>query len=362
MTFHDDCLVFDGHTDVPTRQWEDPVDLSLRHSDRHVDLPRLREGGVDGLVFALYVPGGLDPARGLAHARALREATEAGLCEGMVRVSSADEVERCDRRGEVAVVLGLENGRCLTADGALDEVASWGVRYVTLTHMATHEWCDASTDAPAHGGLSRQGEEIVRALNRRGILPDLSHVSDDAVLHAIDVSRAPVLASHSSARALCDHPRNLPDDLIRAIAKAGGLVMANSFPVFVGPQAAAADKERSPLLRPHLEAAQAEYYEHPREVSRRNARLFAEHPIPPVPLSLYVDHLLRIVELAGEEHTGIGTDFDGIPEVLEGLEDVSRFPALTEALLARGIDRAGLRRILGGNFVRLLAEAERRAG
>lgn len=362
MSFHDDCLVFDGHTDVPTRIWEDPADLSQRLTDRHVDLPRLREGGVDGLVFAYYVPASLEPAHGLEHARNLHEATLAGLAEGMRHATTAEEVERAVRRGEVAIVLGLENGRPLAVDGALEEVASWGTRYVTLTHMATHEWCDASTDAASHGGLSRRGEEIVRELNRRGILPDVSHVSDDAVLHTLDVSRSPVLASHSSSRALCDHPRNLPDSLVREIGRRGGLVMANSFPVFVGPEAAAADKERMPLLRPLLDEGDADYFENPQEVSRRHARLFADHPVPRVPLSLYVDHLMRLVELAGEEHVGIGTDFDGIPETLEGFEDVSRFPALTDALLARGLDRSGVSLILGTSFVRLLAEAERLAG
>lgn len=362
MSFHDDCLVFDGHTDVPTRLWEEPADLSQRLSDRHVDLPRLREGGVDGLVFALYIPAALDPPKGLEHARRLHQASLDALCPGLRHATTAEEVERAVRRGEVAVVLGLENGRPLTVPGALDEIEAWGARYVTLTHMGTHEWCDASTDAPAHGGLSAAGEEIVRDMNRRGILADVSHVSDDAVLHTMDVSRAPVLASHSSARALCDHLRNLPDSLVREIGRRGGLVMANSFPVFVGSAAAEADRERQPVIRPLLEGTLDDYYTNPGETAHRQARIIAEHPIPPVPLSLYVDHLIHLIELAGEEHVGIGTDFDGIPETLEGFEDVSRFPALTAALLERGVDRAGVRRILGESFVRLLAEAERLAG
>src|SRR6185295_11219932 len=134
MSFHDDCLVFDGHTDVPTRLWEEPADLSQRLSDRHIDLPRLREGGVDGLVFALYIPAALDPPKGLEHARRLHQAALDGLCPGLRQATTAEEVERAVRRGEVAVVLGLENGRPLTVPGALDEVAAWGARYVTLTH------------------------------------------------------------------------------------------------------------------------------------------------------------------------------------------------------------------------------------
>jgi membrane dipeptidase len=362
MSFHDDCLVFDGHTDVPVRLWEAPADLALRQEDRHVDLPRLREGSVDGLVFALYVPASLDPARGWEHARALHQVSLAALGPGWVHTTAAEDVERAARRGEVAVVFGLENGRPLTVPGALAECAEWGVRYVTLTHVATHEWCDASTDRAAHGGLSPEGVAIVREMNRRGILPDVSHVSDDAVRQTLEVSRAPILASHSSARALCDHPRNLPDPLIRDIARGGGLVMANSYPAYLAAEAAAANRERMAELLPLLEEREEAYFANPRSEAAVQARLFAEHPLPPVPLARFVDHLIHLLEQAGEEHVGIGSDFDGIPETLVGFEDPSCFPSLTAALLARGVDRAGLRLILGANFLRLLRAAERLAG
>ena len=236
-----------------------------------------------------------------------------------------------------------------------------GVRYVTLTHWASHEWCDASTDEPRHGGLSSEGEGIVWKMSRLGILPDVSHVSDAAVRHVLDVSPGPVIASHSSARALCDHPRNLPDGLVREIARKGGMVMANSYPAFVGPEASKADAERGKELKPALMETEEEYLRNPRKVWRERARLFADHPLPKVPLSVFVDHLIHLVEQGGEEHVGIGTDFDGIPDVLEGLEDPSKFPDLTAALLGRGVDRAGVRLILGGNFLRVLREGERTA-
>ena len=192
---------------------------------------------MDALVFALYVPASLDPAAGLGARQGALRASEKALIPGqLVQVAAADDLESAARRGEVAVLFGLENGRPLTVPGALDDCAKMGVRYVTLTHWASHEWCDASTDSPVHGGLSREGEAIVRRMNRLGILPDVSHVSDDAVLHTLDVSTAPVIASHSSARALCDHPRNLPDPLIREIARKDGVVMANSYPAFVAPR------------------------------------------------------------------------------------------------------------------------------
>lgn len=360
MDFHRDALVIDGHTDVPTRLWETPADLSQRLIDRHIDLPRLREGGVDALVWALFVPASLDAERGWEHALELyRISTDALIPGQLVQVATADDVQRSSRRGEVAVLFGLENGRLLTVPGALDHCAKIGIRYVTLTHWGSHEWCDASTDAPRHGGLSSEGERIVWRMSRLGILPDVSHVSDDAVQHVLDVSPGPVIASHSSCRALCDHPRNLPDNLIRDIAKKGGLVMANTYPPFVGPEAARADAERMKEIKPALQETEEEYLRNPGKVWKERERIMAEHPLPKVALSKFVDHVIRLLDLAGEEHVGIGTDFDGISEPLEGFEDVSRFPALTAALLARGVDKAGVKLILGGSFLRVLRESER---
>jgi len=363
MDFHREAFVFDAHTDAPTRLWEEPADLSERRTDRHIDLPRLREGGVDAVVFALYVPAAMDPERGWAHAQELyRLSTEALIPGELVQAATVHDLEAAERRGEVAVLFGLENGRPLTVPGAVDDLVTMGVRYVTLTHWSSHEWCDASTDDQRHGGLSPEGERIVWKLGKLGILPDVSHVSDDAVLHTLEAASGPVIASHSSARALCDHPRNLPDDLIREIARAGGLVMANSYPAFVGPEASRADARRGVEIREPMREMEEEYFRDPHKLWKERHRLVADRPLPPVPLSLFVDHIVHLIENAGEEHVGIGTDFDGIPDVLEGLEDISKFPALTTALLDRGVDKAGVKLILGGNFLRVLAEAERVAG
>ena len=365
MSFHDDCLVIDGHTDVPTRLWEAPVDLGKPQKDRHIDLPRLKRGGVDAAVFALYIPPSLSAERGWEHALALHRATETaleGLAGQMEIVTTAEDVRRASYRGVVGVILGLENGRPLLVPGALEACAKMGVRYVTLTHNGTHEWCDSGSDAPTHGGLSGEGERLVREMNRHGILPDVSHVSDDAVLHVLDVSAAQILASDSSARALCDHSRNLPDELVREIARKDGVVMANSYPPFVDPAASQADKERGKLIRPQLEATEELYMSDPGAHWEERARILAEHPLPEVPLDRFVDHLIHLVDVGGEEHVGIGSDFDGIPDTLVGFEDASRFPDLTAALLARGVDKAGVRLILGENFLRVLRDAERVAG
>ena len=352
-----DALVLDGHTDVPTRLLRRPADLTERQEDGHVDLPRLREGGVSAKFWALFIPAGLSPAAGWEHAVALNAAVDEQLVPGEIeKAVSAEDVRRVVARGAVAVLLGLENGRPLTSTHALPQCAEMGVRYVTLTHNGTHEWCDSATDEARHGGLSDEGVKIVREMKRRGILVDVSHVSEDAVLHALDAVRCPVIASHSSARALCDHPRNLPDSLVLEIARKGGVIGANAAPFFLDDEAAenaisrGAEYSRitAELDEGELEAHATAYD----EVVRR-------HPGPPVPLSRYVDHVVHLVEVAGEEHVGVGTDFDGIREVPVGFEDVTKMPALVEVMAGRGMSERVIRMVLGENFLRVLEEAER---
>ncbi|HEX2163441.1 MAG TPA: membrane dipeptidase [Thermoanaerobaculia bacterium] len=357
------ALVVDGHTDTPSRLFHRPADLSERLPDGHVDLPRLVEGGVTSPFFALFVPHFLGPEEGWAHVDRLLAGLDGQWRPGRLeRVATVAAARRTAAAGAVGVLLGLENGRCLTGPESVGRLADLGVRYVTPTHVASHEWCDASTDAPRHGGLSDAGVKIVREMRRRGILVDVSHVSDDAALHALDALRGPVLASHSSARALCDHPRNLPDGVVREIAKAGGVVMANAYPAFLDPAAAAANRERSAEVRRRLAEAEAAGELTPETAFEIGREVTSERPLPPVPVGRMLDHLMHLVEVAGEEHVGIGTDFDGISDVPVGLEDVSRFPALVEGLLTRGLPPAVVRGVIGENALRVLAEAERRAG
>jgi len=354
-------FIFDGHTDVPTRLWESPCDLRQPCADRHVDLPRLRSGGVSGLVFALFVPASLSPEEGLAHAEKLHGLTVEQLEPGGLELAGTpEELDQVVARGGVGVVLGLENGRPLAIPGALERLLAMGMRIVTLTHFGSHEWCDASTDDEIHRGLSREGEEIVRRLNRAGVIVDVSHVSDRAVEHVLATSEAPVVASHSSARALCDHPRNLTDELARAIVARGGLVMANAFPVFIDPAAERANRARMTHLREPMRSLEEAYAERPVELRAARTQLLAGHPQPPVPLSTYVDHIVHLLDVVGEEGVGIGTDFDGIPETPVGFEDVSRFPDLVTALRERGVDAAALRLVMGDNFRRVWREVARR--
>ncbi|HVS02249.1 MAG TPA: dipeptidase [Thermoanaerobaculia bacterium] len=355
-------LVFDGHTDVPTRLLEAPADLSRPAPGGHVDLPRLRRGGVGGLVFALWVPPHLEPEAGLEHALLLHRLTVEQLRPGgLEAVATAAALEQAKGRDAVGVVLGLENGRPLSLPGALDRLHGLGVRIVTLTHTASHEWCDAAGDDEPHGGLAPQGEEMVRELNRRGIVVDVSHVSDRAVEHVLEVSEAPVVASHSSARALCDHPRNLTDALALSVARRGGVVMANAYPAFLDDTARLANQRRMEHLGAAMRSLQDAHADDPLAFARARQGMLAGHPQPPVPRQRYVDHILHLVEVCGEEGVGVGSDFDGIPETPVGFEDVARYPGLVAALRQRGLDGRALELVLWGNFARVWRAVERAA-
>jgi membrane dipeptidase len=356
-------FVFDGHTDVPTRLLEAPCALRRGCPGGHVDLPRLRAGGVSGLVFALFVPPQLSAEEGLAHAEHLHELAAAQLAAGELEAAgSPAELDAAVGRGAVGVVFALENGRPLVVPGALERLLARGVRLVTLTHIATHEWCDAAGDEEVHGGLAPAGEEIVRELNRRGVVVDVSHVSDRAVAHVLAVSAAPVIASHSSARALCDHPRNVTDELARAIVARRGLVMAMAYPAFLDQAAAAANRARMDQLQEPLLAIEEAYARHPAERAEARRQLFAGHALPPVPLAVYVDHVVHLVKVVGEEGVGLGSDFDGIPEVPVGFEDASCFPNLLAALRERGLSERAVRLVAGDNFRRVWREVVAASG
>jgi len=360
MRLHRECAVIDGHTDVPSRLFEAPADLRDVLSDRHIDLPRLRAGGVSAFFAALFVPAEFGPEEGYGHALELHRLIAEQMRPGsLTPARTAAEVRKARERGEVAVLLGLENGRPLLVDGALEKLAELGIRYVTLTHFKSHEWCDSSTDEPLHGGLSEHGRDIVRKMNALGVLVDASHISDDAIRDALEVSEAPIIASHSSARALCDHPRNLPDELIEAIAASGGVIMANAFPGFLDTAVGAEFEQRMKEHADELEALMDDYREDPGRVSRRIMELWGQQSLARIPLQRFVDHVEYLVEVAGPSHVGIGTDFDGIPVTPRGFEDAKDFPAVTEELLKRGMHENVVRGILGENTLRVLDAAAR---
>ncbi len=360
---HRRALVIDGHNDLPWRlriEFEsslDRFDLAARHPDGHTDIPRLREGGVKAQVFAAFVPSSY---AGRGAARVALEQID--LVKRLVArypdlelARSAADVRRIAEGGKIAAVIAVEGGHTIENSLAvLRTFADLGVRYLTLTHLANNDWADSATDEPRHGGLTEFGRAVVREMNRTGLLVDISHVSPATMADTLEVSEAPVIASHSGALAINDHARNVPDEILRRIAENGGVVMVNFFPGFVVPEAAESVRD---LLRVEREL-RAKHGDDEVALEEAARAWWIEHPIPRGGVGHVVDHIDHIVQVAGVDHVGLGSDFDGVPEVPEGLEDVSKFPAITSELVARAYSDTEITKILGGNFLRVLAKAE----
>ncbi len=312
---------------------------------------------MDAQVFAAFVPS--DYAQRGAARLALEQIDLVKRLVTRYRdfelARSAGDVRRIAEAGKIAVVIAVEGGHTIENSLAvLRSFAELGVRYLTLTHLANNDWADSATDEPRHGGLTEFGEAVVRQMNRSAMLVDISHVSAETMADVLRVSEAPVIASHSGARAVNDHPRNVPDDILHRVAENGGLVMVNFFPGFIVPEAAETVRD---LLSVEREL-RAKYGDDEAVLEEAARAWWAEHPIPRGGVGHVVDHIDHIVRVAGIDHVGLGSDFDGVPEVPVGLEDVAKLPAITEELVGRGYSEAGITKILGGNFLRVLAQAE----
>lgn len=360
---HARAIVVDGHNDLPWRLRTEfassfaEFDLGSRHEDGHTDIPRLREGGVGAQFFAAYVPSEYE---GRGAARIALEQVDlikrmAIRYPDLEMACSTGDVQRIARSGKIAVLIAIEGGHAIENSlGVLRMFYELGARYMTLTHASSTDWADAATDEARHGGLTEFGEEVVREMNRLGMLVDISHVSVETMEDVLRVSEAPVIASHSGARAINNHSRNVPDDILRRMAEQGGVVMPNFYSGFVVPEAADRARDMFDVLR----ALRVEYGDDEDAVDEAWREWAAEHPIARGTVSDVVNHIDRIVEVAGLDHVGLGSDFDGITVTPVGLEDVSTFPAITEELLRRGYTEDGITRILGGNVLRALAGAE----
>jgi membrane dipeptidase len=361
-------LLFDGHNDLP---WEiresktaprdvDAYDLRQAAAG-DTDLARLREGGLGAQFWSVYVPGehGGDP-RTAGYARMQLEQLDiarrliARYPEALELALTAADVERARGRGRIASLLGMEGGHVLENSlGALRAYYDLGARYLTLTHNVTLDWADAATDEAKHGGLTRFGEEVVREMNRLGMLVDLSHVSPATMDDALRVSQAPVMFSHSSARALCDHPRNVPDDVLRRLPQNGGVVMVT----FVVPFISQAAAEIAQAVMGQIKAKSAGV-EDPVERQRIREELMATVTMPVTTIGQVADHVEHIRQVAGVDHVGIGGDFDGNTNWPVGLDDVSKYPYLFAELVRRGWSDSDLTKLAGQNALRVLREAE----
>lgn len=353
---HASLPVIDGHNDLP---WELRVragsDLDVadpcKHLDGyHTDVPRLANGGVGAQFWAVFVPA-WDTSPFLTTVEQVDLVGRmTDRCDRLTRADSAFDVAAARSLGKTASLMGAEGGHSIENSlAALRTLRRLGVRYMTLTHADTIDWADSATDDARHGGLTDFGEEVVREMNRIGMIVDISHVSADTMRHALSVSDRPVMASHSSALALAPHPRNVPDDVLELVRANNGVVMVNFYPPFVGRAGA---KQAAGMfavqrdLRKRLEDDTA--------VEEEMKRLIEKDPYPEVTVSDVVDHIEHIAEVAGVDHVGIGSDFDGIDATPTGLGDVSTYPAITVELLVRGWEEPEIRKILGKNALRVL--------
>jgi membrane dipeptidase len=358
-------IVVDTHNDVLSYMTDENYDLGLSSVGKyHTDLARMKQGGLTAEFFSVYVDRKYAIEGGAAR-RALDmidyvyRAAEKYPNDLMMAYSSAD-IRRAKKQKKIAALMGIEGGHAIEDSlMALRDFYRLGVRYMTLTHNNTNNWADSCCDTAKHNGLSEFGKDVVREMNRIGMLIDVSHVSDKTMSDILDVSTAPVIASHSSARALGDRPRNIPDDLLRRIAKNGGVVMVNFYPGFIDQKAVIASRERDARLKPQMDELRAKYKSDLKKLEEEQNKLLAANPLPPTPLSVLIDHFDHIAKVAGVDHVGIGSDFDGVPSLPVGMEDISKLPVITYELLKRGYSEADVRKILGENFMRAFEQAER---
>jgi len=363
LRIHREAIVVDTHSDVTSRMLDEGFDIGRRASDGHMDIPRMKEGGIDAEFFAIYVAAryareGGAARRALDMIDVVYRALERYPNDLELALSAAD-IRRIARAGKIAVLMGIEGGHAIEDSlGALRMFYRLGVRYMTLTHTNTNNWADSSGDQPRHNGLTEFGRQVVREMNRLGMLVDISHVSDKTFYDVLETTRAPVIASHSSARALTNIPRNMSDDMLRALARNGGVVMVNFGSSFVDQSYTEAVAQRRERLRPQLDALRARYANDPVRLRQETEQLLRAHPVPRPPLSRLIDHIDHIVKVAGIDHVGLGSDFDGVDSLPEGLDDCSKLPLITYELLKRGYREPEIKKILGENFLRVFARAE----
>jgi membrane dipeptidase len=358
-------IVVDTHNDILSFMIDENYDLGVSSVGKyHTDLARMKQGGLTAEFFSVYIDRKYATEGGAAR-RALDmidyvyRAAEKYPNDLLMAYSSAD-IRRAKKQKKIAALMGIEGGHAIEDSlMALRDFYRLGVRYMTLTHNNTNNWADSCCDTAKHNGLSEFGKDVVREMNRIGMLIDVSHVSDKTMSDVLDVSTAPVIASHSSARALGDRPRNIPDDLLRRIAKNGGVVMVNFYPGFIDQKAVIASRERDARLKPQMDELTAKFKGDPKKLEEEQNKLLAANPLPPTPLSVLIDHFDHIAKVAGVDHVGIGSDFDGVPSLPVGMEDISKLPNITYELLKRGYSEANVRKILGENFLRVFEQAER---
>lgn len=359
-------IILDTHDDTTQRFFEKDFDLGKQNPTGSIDIPRMREGGMNAIFFSIWIDGRIMGPAAIQKALDQIDAVHENVNrfpKDMVFARTAADVRRAHAQGKIAALMGVEGGHMIGNDIRMIRIyAGLGVRYMTLSHFYNDEWADSSTDKPAHNGLTDFGKDIVREMNRQGMLVDISHVSDKSFYDALEVSKAPLIGSHSSCRALCNHARNMTDDMIKALAAKGGVIQINYEKSFIDQAYKDAyDKETGGVVTRMADLGKSCNNDSAcmeRGMAELEKKLVADGKLPHVSWMRIVDHIDHAVKLVGTDHVGLGSDFDGA-NMPEGMEDCSKLPKITQALIDKGYSDSDIRKILGENTLRVMEQAER---
>jgi membrane dipeptidase len=363
---HFSSIVLDTHDDTTQRFFSKTYDLGKRNPDGHVDIPRMRDGGMNAIFFSIWIDGRTMGPPAIQKALDQIDAVQQNVKKypnDLVAARTAEDVRRAHAQGKIAVLMGVEGGHMIGNDIRMVRIFSrLGAGYMTLSHFYNDEWADSSTDKPAHNGLTDYGKEIVREMNRQNVLVDISHVSDKTFYDALEVSKAPLIASHSSCRALCNHPRDMSDGMIKALAAKGGVIQINYEKSFIDEAYRTASEKVSGGVVAVFDQFKKECGDDQeclgRKMTEMEKQATAEGKVPHVSWERIVDHIDHVAKLVGPDHVGLGSDFDGAT-MPEGMEDCSKLPKITEALMRKGYSDDDIRKILGGNLLRVMEQAEK---
>ena len=364
---HFSSIVLDTHDDTTQRFFSKAgFDMAERHTDGHIDIPRMREGGMNAIFFSIWIDGRImgPPAvqKAIDQIDAVRQMVGKDP-KDLVLCTTAAQVREAHKQGKIAVLIGVEGGHMIGNDiRVLRIFGDLGVRYMTLSHFYNDEWADSSTDKPAHNGLTDFGKEVVREMNRQGIMVDISHVSDKTFYDALEVSKAPLIASHSSCRTLCNHVRDMSDEMIKALAARGGVIQINYEKSFIDQ----AYKDASDKMSGGIVAAMNNATKDcgtdqecaERKVKELQQNMEASGQLPLVSWERIIEHIDHAVKLVGADHVGLGSDFDGAT-MPTGMEDCTKLPKITEALMRKGYSDSDIRKILGENLLRVMESVEK---
>lgn len=376
IQIHRKAIVIDGHNDIPTPMAQQDYDLGTPsvgkfHDDGdpfHSDLARFKASGITGEFFSIYVSGSkLNTGGAMRTAMELIDVTYRATekyPDQLMQCTTAADIKKAKKRGRMCVLMGIEGGYAIENSlAALREFYRLGVRYMTLTHNVTHDWADAHRDTPKNNGLSEFGKEVVREMNRLGMFVDISHVTEKVMNDVLDVSIAPIIASHSNARAVHDHTRNVSDAVLKRVAKNGGVIMINFYPSFLDARTNKEENERAARLKPQIDELRERFKDDNKAFNAAERELLAANPIYVAPYTRIVDHIDHIRQVTGTaDNIGIGSDYDGVPFLPAGMNGAEDLVLVTYEMLKRGYSQTDIRKVLGENTLRAMAQMEKVAG